>query len=697
MRISISVLLVLFLSSTLNLLTASRKTELKTSNAHLVIDQNNNLKILANNGAIQVNTPLNNLWKIMLRNRESGIDYSFDAANNMTISKKGDTIYLTLGSFSTDGVVIPLNAQFTVSVKEDAFRFAGSLRIENGKWIISELDYPKLEEIRFKDINTGIYWPIGLGQYFNNPSDFGSRSLRYPSGGTMAMSWFSLNTKNEGLYIGSHDPIQETKIFSLEYDEAVKKYNAQINAKIHDTKYSIPDIIIKPYSGSWRSAAKYYRNWYDSYFKIITPPDWVKDNSGWLLAILKQQNMEVMWPYNEIDKLCDIAEQFNLSTIGLFGWAFGGHDHLYPFYTSDNSMGGRQELEKAIDRAHKRRIRIIIYANGKIMDTSTDFYKYNGYETMLMQENLQPQIQYYIKQKKSTPVIFAQACTGSDIWRRTMYDLSLQAASLGADGILYDQLGIMQADLCFHNHHDHKPGLTDSENRLQMVMKARKEAQTINPEFIVMTEGTNDKIIKGIDYHHGCGISYQVSQNGFPGLFRYTFPELITTQRNPNPMITRTDANYAAIYGLRHEIESRYPGDVDYLLNGTLPTEGSYTNVVSPPDIKKINLEPADKATQYVYSLIEFENANADFFRRGNFVDEEGIEITGSDILAKGFVNGNRLGVVVWNQHLTDTRNFSVSVAGYELTNAKEIENGKINAFSPLSPNSIRLLIYTKK
>src|SRR5690606_32229486 len=99
-----------------------------------------------------------------------------------------------------------------------------------------------------------------------------------------------------------------------------------------------------------------------------------------------------------IDKLCDVAEAYNLGTVALFGWGFGGHDHLYPFYTPDNTMGGRSALEAAIKRAQQRGIKIIIYANGKIMDTSTDFYAYYGHETMVIQKNLQPEIQYYIKQ-----------------------------------------------------------------------------------------------------------------------------------------------------------------------------------------------------------------------------------------------------------------------------------------------------------
>lgn len=679
----------------LNTFAAPAKYELRTTSAQLVIDKNN-LEIVCNKGAHRISTPINKLWCIRVKNQISGAKYSFDVNDKISISQENGIIRINSTNYIMNGTAVPIESEFTISVKDDAFCFAGTLNVKNDEWIISELDYPKIERMLFNNSEAGIYWPDGLGKYFNNFDDFEKKTLKYPSAWS-TMPWFSLNSKNEGIYFGSHDPLQQTKVFSLEYDKKLKEFNSQISTTIFDTKYSIPDIVIKPYVGEWYAASKFYRNWYDKHFKIVNPPEWVKDNSGWFLAILKQQNMEVMWPYKEIDKLCDIAEQFNLGTIGLFGWGFGGHDHLYPFYTPDNSMGGREELEKAIERAHKRGIRIIIYANGKIMDTSTDFYKYYGHEAMLIQENLQPQIQYYIKQKNSTPVIFAQGCTGSDVWRRTMYNLSLQAASLGADGLLYDQLGVMDASLCFSEIHDHKYGGTDPKYRLQMVNKAREKARVIKSDFIIMTEAMNDYVSKGIDFTHGLGASYAPSQNGFPSLFRYTFPELITTQRNPNPMITRTDANYAAIYGLRHEIESRYPGDVDYLLHGTLPTKESYLNVAGPPNIKKMNMEPAAKATQYVHSLIEFESTNAEFFRRGTFIDEEGIEVKGDDILAKGFINGDKLGVVVWNQHLSEKRNFSITTNGYKLINISEPQKQDIDVKTPLEPNSIRLIVFEKE
>jgi hypothetical protein len=696
MKKTIFILLLLGFIS-LQLFAATDNFVLKTSEATLTIDPKGNLKIIQGKGeVIQVNCSINDVWRVVLRNSLNNREYEFTSGKNVKLNKDGEKFTITVADFQIENKNLPVIAEFTISVKDDAFCFSGSLKSESDEWIFKELDYPVLPGIRINDPKTTVYWPEGLGQCFEDPESFGSKSSRYPGGQGAAMAWFSVNSSKGGLYVGSHDPLQETRVFNLSYDKTSKLFKSFINSAIQDKSYTIADVMIKPYAGEWYKASKFYRAWYDHHFKTANPPQWVKTNSGWLLAILKQQNMEIMWPYKDIDKLCDIADQFNLGTLGLFGWTIGGHDHLYPYYNPDNLMGGPEELKKAIERAHKRGKKVILYANGKIMDTSTDFYRYNGFETMVIQENRQPQIQYYIKQKNATPVIFAQACVGSELWRKTMYDLGLQAVSLGADGILYDQMGIMGVYLCYAKNHDHLPGMSDLHNRLDMINKISADMKKINPDFIIMTEGTNDVVIRGIDYHHGCGVAAQPGLYAFPELFRYTFPELLKTQRNPNPMITRTDANYAAISGLRHEIETRYAGDVAYLLKGTLPKPEDYSNVVSPPDLTKMNLLPAKEATEYVHTLIAFEDKNPDFFRYGKFIARDGIEVTGTDIVSNGFLNKNRMGVVVWNKNLSEKRDFRVTVPGYKMISASEPHNNNVNATATLGPNTIRLVIFEK-
>ncbi len=676
---------------------ASEKFILKTSEATLTIDQKGNLKIAQGKGEIlQVNCSVYGLWKVVLKNTQTQREYSFTPGKNMKVGQEEGIYRMTVSDFTAEDQMVPAIAEFTISVKDDGFCFSGSLKANSPEWIFKELNYPLMEGIRISGGKCGIYWPVGLGEYYGDPGNFGSKSLWYPAAQGCAMPWFSLNYPGGGLYVGNHDRSQENKMINLSYDETKKSFTSGFNTPVCNGFCSLPDVMVKPYSGEWYKASKYYRSWYNKHFVSVTPPQWVKDDSGWLLAILKQQNMEVMWTYPEIDKLCDIADHFNLNTIGLFGWTIGGHDHLYPNYHPDSQMGGREGLMKAIERAHQRGKKIILYANGKIMDTSTDFYRYNGIETMVIMENRQPQIQYYIKQKNATPVIFAQGCTGSEIWRKTMMDLGLQAVSLGADGILYDQMGVMAPQLCYAQNHDHLPGMSDTHNRNDMIREIRTAMKKINPDFIVMTEATNDAILKEIDYHHGWGIGLAPGKNAFPELFRYTFPELLETQRNPNPMITRTDANFAAMMGLRHEIETRYAGDVAYLLKGTLPKAEDYANVAGPPDLSKMNLLPAREATAYVHTLIEFENENPGFFRHGKFIARDGINVSGPDMMANGFLKDNKIGVVVWNTSLSEERSFSVSVPGYHFVSAAEPGKKGVEETAPLNENSIRLLVFEK-
>jgi len=219
----------------------------------------------------------------------------------------------------------------------------------------------------------------------------------------------------------------------------------------------------------------------------------------------------------------------------------------------------------------------------------------------------------------------------------------------------------------------------------------------INPDFILMAEGQTDATLNDIDYFHGCSSGYSIRPYGFPALFRYTFPELVATQRNPNPMISREEANFASVNGLRHEIESRYPADVSYLLKGILPGNDDYLNIHTPPDITRVRQVPAREVAAYVHSLLEFENENSDFFRYGKFIALNGIRLEGTDITANGFVNGNRIGVVVWNINLTEKRNFSVSVPGYKPVKAAEPGKTEVNASPPLDANSLRLVVFEKE
>ncbi|MPN33125.1 hypothetical protein SDC9_180608 [bioreactor metagenome] len=160
-----------------------------------------------------------------------------------------------------------------------------------------------------------------------------------------------------------------------------------------------------------------------------------------------------------------------------------------------------------------------------------------------------------------------------------------------------------------------------------MMDDIRKKLQEKDPEFPTITEGTVDALLPYVDAFHGLGPGQRIMPNGFPELFRYTFPESIIIQLNASPATKRSDVNFAVVYGLRHEIMCRYKPDVAYLKYKEVPTMEDYRNyyINDPPDLSTINSASPEEITAYTHAVIQFENDNSDFFRHGDFIDEDGI------------------------------------------------------------------------
>jgi hypothetical protein len=650
-------------------------------------------------GEITVSTAIKKLWKLTLKNEKEtngfGVkNYDFEPSE-VEIIQKGNEFTLAYNHVKQGSRVVPVKAVFRIFVKNERFCFSASLSNSDKEWLLRELTYPVFTDIKTTDKFGNVYLPSGLGQRFEDPASLGKKSFDYPSGkGTM--QWFSINATNTGLYIASHDSSRSKKHFSVGYSNDAKSFNSSVTFPIFKNDFETPEVVVSTYQGKWHEAAKLYRSWYDSHFNLPQIPAWVKQESGWMLAILKQQNGYVMWKYHELDQLCDIAEKNGFKTIGLFGWAHGGHDYLYPNYLPDDLMGGRIALQAAIQRAHKRGFKIVLYANGTLIDASTEFYRYEGNNVIALQENKSAYTSSIRKYNSATPVVFTEASYSSKVWRKTMLNLALQAHELGADGILYDQVGVKNAILNFSTIQDHVlPQEAGTKYRYLMMNEIRSTLKKLNPGFVVMTEGVHDGVLTDIDYFHGWGDGTYPEANAFPSLFKYTFPELVKTQRHSSPMLPRYHANFATVTGQRHEIETRWEADVNYLKYGKLPDDNSYKDeAYFAPDPKSINSVPAEVATKYLRQLIEFENINAEFFRTGKFIDEDCFTVHGNDIMAKGFQNGKRLGIVVWNMHKTEKRTYKIDLQGYQFIESKapELDNNSIE----LKPNTIRLLIYAK-
>ena len=628
---------------------------------------------------------------------------------------------LTCGGKTFDMKVV-INVRDTPSGKA----YSGVVENNDKRVRVTMFNGPRLDTIALDPAKAHIYIPAGFGRRLNyfptdqkklEPWERKSNEIMYletspyPSR-HLSMPWIAIDTGSGTWYAAVHDAQERFKRIGVRWYNRAKRTDVRFRHSVSiraGDKWTLPETVFEKVDGDWHAAAKRYRAWFDSAHQAVrsAAPDWTRDLTGWLLVIMKQQNEELMWPYTDIPKLCDVAERNGLNSIGLFGWTVGGHDHLYPDYDADPKMGGAAALKAGIAEAHRRGIRVCIYANGQLQQIgATKFWGEHGERIAVRRRDGSPYIQTYHKYKDIPVYQFALGCLHAEPWHDRMLALARQARGFGADAILYDQLGVTTPFECWGKGHGHPvPWRSHCEERPGFVRRIADEMHATDKDFAVFTEGLHDGLLDTIGMFHACQPSSfmwdvnvlkasrttsRANAEPFPELFRYTFPELITTTRNPTPMTLRSFVNYAAVFGLRHEIEIRYMPDRTYALDGKVPTKKDYGEVKNLPSLEAMHAEPPAVASAYMKAVADFQRTHAKYLLRGKFVDDEGFTCR-SGVVAKRFIaDDGTSAVCVWN--LTN-KPVPVEITG--LGRPKGVfAPDRENATGPLAPDAIRLYVF---
>ena len=634
-------------------------------------------------------------------------------------------VRLTYGPLSSGKTFYDVSLALTFEAKGQAFEIGGELRNRTKEWVVKSFTGPVFNGIRTELSKTPVLLPSGFGWRISGvPQDEKnlkpwskagaglSLAAAYPSAqGTM--QWLAFAGTEAGLYFGCHDPCFAAKALSVRYDPGRKTFGAAFQHLAFvraGERVRLPPVTVLPYAGDWHVGARTYRAWADSAGEQIAKPAWAQTASGWLLAILKQQNGDVMWPYGALDTLADVADQRGLDILGLFGWAYGGHDHLYPDYNPCPILGGEQALRDGIRRAKARGKRVVLYANGQLEERGTAYWTTTGRHLAVTRRDGGTVQEFWHKYGNTPGYHFDIGCHATDGWRERMLALAVQANDFGADGILYDQLGMRSPTACYAANHGHPvPFMSYEADRKELLRQIAVKMKKRNPEFVVMTEGFHDAILDSVAYFHGCvrgtfqesaGLIAKRFETGrsddlFPEMMRYTYPEVASTIRFPSPLVDRPMANYTIAFGLRYEIESRYIPDRDYLLDGRIPAVEDYGTVLSKPDIRLVRSLPPKATADYLKCAAAFQKRHASLLMTGAFTDTEGFSFSGAGVVAKGFSADGRLGVVLWNT--TDKQAaFTLSVPNGELVGAEEPEAASVDAFAPLAPQTVRLVTWRR-
>ncbi len=679
------------------------------------------------------------IWAIVLQNLADNTKEVIISNNGNVpeIAAMANGFRLSYPSLVLDGKTWNIGLDLDFSVQEEAFQVSGTIRNQVGDWVVMKFIGPVVNGIQAELSSFPLLMPCGLGQIFikepsaenpiNKVSMKGALTWKYNQAVSAyeitaeypcrfaTMQWCAMDGENGGLYFASHDKEFRSKQFRVRYQPENKTFGLAFQ---HDMtcfageSRAIPPQVIMPYSGTWHKGADYYRAWYNTANPLQDVPAWARNSSGWMLTILKQQNDEIMWNYNDLAELNRLSVERGLDIIGLFGWAHGGHDRFYPDYHPDPAMGGRDALVKALANIRKSGKRSIIYANGQLIDQNgTDYWNETGKHITVLKKDGTLDYEKWHKYSDAPARIHGLACLGTDEWYERMLFLAMQANELGADGILYDQLAVRPPKICYAPNHGHSvPAIVYEKERCRLLERIANHMKTINPEFVVMTEGLCDAELNSVYYFHGYGNGAYVPLHEefsarlddtaptsiFPEMFKYTFPEVLNTVRNPSTVANRLIMNYGTVYGLKQELESRYAADVRHLKEDRIPVPEDYHNVISKPNLDLVTSEDPVASKQYMRQVIDFQRDHADLLWQGKYVDEQGFSLKAhTDVVAKAFVSGNRIGIVVWNTGKQE-QEFSLEVPGYTFDHATEPGLENVNPNEKLKAEHIRLLIWKK-
>ena len=561
----------------------------------------------------------------------------------------------------------------------------------------------------WRETEDGVFVPF-ISKY--NIS-IGNRAAPMPYPSKLAtMQWVTLNDGERGFYLTSEDPLAGAKDIQITYDSNAKRVTMGFNFPMflrEGEAFAIPRVVMKEYAGTWRTAAKTYRRWWDTCRKVVHLPASAKDFTGMFMVILKQQNGDIMWPYTEFDALGDAALAHGFRHVEFHGWGVGGHDTLYPEYDPDPAMGGREALMAGIKRLQAKGLHVTAYANGQLQQHGgTKWYDEKGYRCAVAKRDGSPMSEYWVKFKNHPGTTFDVACPSAPDWRAQMLKICRDAQALGFHGFFYDQIGKQWPNLCFDTRHGHRPGtFVYTHDRETMLLDVLGEMQKVDPDFVLWSEAFNDTILDSVGFYQGLFYVSDAGYNAanrfvegvscemFPEMTFYTFPELIMTDRNSTSLCTRKRANGCVVTNLRIDFEVRYRADRAYIERGEEPAPRYYDKICSKPGERALMKSETWRMNRdYLRCVSDFRRKNGALLLGGTFKADEGFSVKGgSKIVANRWDGANgETGILVWN---ADDKPAKVSISfGGKFISASEPERGEVDADEPVPANTLRLCRY---
>lgn len=462
------------------------------------------------------------------------------------------------------------------------------------------------------------------GGNFGIPYD----AVHYTYPGEMSMGWMDVyNPKDDiGYYYANQDPVTRLMILQIELRPFSKGSDIKDNWPApselppgepvgltmgwvnmpylsHGTFTSGP-VALQVHNGDWHQASHIYRSWFDRYFTVRRPPDWLRKENAWQSIIIANGEDVIVHRFNELPKLAADAKKYGITTFEILGWDIGGIDRGYPQYTPDPRLGTPEEFRRALSEIRAIGVHPLIFSNVDVADTGTALFQ-NKLKQYAVDGQWAPD--WLVlgwgegtmgARTGLTPHNMTLVSPAHPEFRKFEMDQYLQLVRDGADGFQLDKSGGSNM-LDFNKLLTVSPDQSLVPGILETFKELLAKGRAIRPGLSLAAETWSDRAMPYVD------VSYMrmgAIDIGSPVL-KYTFPEWTAT-----------------IFG-------ETPGDYNQMNNGM---RYGFVWDLAPRHYNDSVDEPLTRPlARYVSELIRIRKEYADLLFLGRFNDTMGATVQG--------------------------------------------------------------------
>lgn len=583
-------------------------------------------------------------FRILLPRPGYEADYFYSREQKVSrIDASPDGVVCTYDSLHNNRETVPVSVRYRIQVAGGQVLF--SIQVDNPterklaevmygiiggqQGIGNRLDTQSMVPGGFSNLSPVLFSrfrPGFGGGNFGIPYD--ATSFTYP--GSMSMGWMDIYNQKAGIgyYYGNQDPVTRLMLLTVE----LRPYSKGSDIKDNwPSKAELPPgepvgltmgwvnmpylskgtfrsgpVALQVHQGDWHQASHIYRSWFDRYFTVQRPPDWLRKENAWQSIILSNGEDVVVHRFDELPKLAADAKKYGITTFEILGWNVGGIDRGYPQYQPDPRLGTAEEFRKALGEIRAMGVHPLIFANVDVADTATPLFQ-NKLKQYAVDGQWAPDWlvlgwgEGTISARAGlTPSNMTLVSPAHPEFRKMLMDQYLQLVRDGADGFQLDKSN-GSSMLDFNKQLPVSPDQSLVPGILDTFKELLPAARAIHPDFSLAGEVWFDRSLPYVDVSYMRMGSIDV---GSPVL-KYTFPEWTSTIFGETPG-DFNQMNNGMRYGLVWDLAPRH-----------------YNESVDEPLTRPL--------ARYVSELIRIRKEYSDLLFFGRFNDTMGATVRGDE------------------------------------------------------------------